>query len=480
MSVFTVPNIFVANTKIKSASVNANFAAIATTLNTNLLPAVGNTNALVTTDSGGNLRSVLPLGTEGQTLVVDPTATATGGLIFATPTAGISASQLDNVGLAVSASGGALTIALKQSDGVTDPTSGTGAAIIALRSPTASVGGYNSRQVITPLSMTLSLGTTLGMVANQNNSLWVYAIDTDGAGTMALGVSTLRVDDGQVQTVYPESSPVTISIASPAVFTMGTPPFSDNDGVELTTTGSLPSGLFGQQPYYVCNLSGSTFNLAIGAGGSPINTTGSQSGIQTIHVNNCQLVSNAMYSAAAVRLLGRAVFNLATPGTWTTPGIVEMYPMLTPTEVPSSYYSAANTGQTISATPTLISCQALISDTHGLVDELGQYIAPCSGSLTLTTFFTTDGAPASPVNAGDFIFVNYYNNGVAQGGVCGYTVPTNSFSQQIQYITGSIDLHVNKLDVITSRIFSSTPAAGQYSVSGANTTNSFVLNPTFL
>ena len=73
----------------------------------------------------------------------------------------------------------------------------------------------------------------------------------------------------------------TISIASPCVVS-----FSGNllDGTALTlqTTGALPTGLVIGVTYYVVNSTGGTFNLAATPGGTPINTSGTQSGVQSI------------------------------------------------------------------------------------------------------------------------------------------------------------------------------------------------------
>ena len=50
----------------------------------------------------------------------------------------------------------------------------------------------------------------------------------------------------------------------------------------LSTTGSLPTGLTAGVTYYVVNSSGLTFQLALTAGGSPITTSGTQSGTHTV------------------------------------------------------------------------------------------------------------------------------------------------------------------------------------------------------
>lgn len=366
MSVFTVPNIFVANTKIKSASVNANFAAIASTLNTNLLPAIGNTSALVTTDTGGNLQSVLPLGTEGQTLVVDPTATTTGGLAWSTPSNGTSAGTLYNAGVSNSATAGALTINLKQADGATDPTSGTGAVIVGLRNATQAVGGYNVRTIVEPLSMSLSVGTTLGLTPNQNNNLWIYAIDSDGAGTMQMAVSTVRQDEGTVMNVAPESAAATITIASPGVVTSNNYGLATGDKITFSTTGTLPSPLIAGTVYYVFPIDTNTFN--IGASpviGNYITTTGSQSGVHTFHVAGGNLVSNAPYTNAPIKLIARGIYNLSTSGTWLTAQSLAISPAIQETESIIAYYTNITNTSVIGSPLQNIGYANIVRDTHG-------------------------------------------------------------------------------------------------------------------
>lgn len=83
---------------------------------------------------------------------------------------------------------------------------------------------------------------------------------------------------------------VTLTIASPCVVTS---PASLMDGtpVRLVTTGALPTNLTVGTQYYVVNSTGTTFNLATTVGGTPINTSGSQSGIQSILCNAVNLAS---------------------------------------------------------------------------------------------------------------------------------------------------------------------------------------------
>jgi hypothetical protein len=72
-----------------------------------------------------------------------------------------------------------------------------------------------------------------------------------------------------------------ISIASPCVVSFSGS-LLDGTALTLQTTGALPTGLTIGVTYYVVNSTGGTFNLATTSGGTPITTTGTQSGIQSI------------------------------------------------------------------------------------------------------------------------------------------------------------------------------------------------------
>lgn len=76
---------------------------------------------------------------------------------------------------------------------------------------------------------------------------------------------------------------VTISIASPGVITLPVG-FSIRNGtaLTLTSTGALPTGLTVGNVYFVVNSSGTTFELSATINGTPINTSGTQSGLQYV------------------------------------------------------------------------------------------------------------------------------------------------------------------------------------------------------
>jgi hypothetical protein len=80
------------------------------------------------------------------------------------------------------------------------------------------------------------------------------------------------------------------------VFTLDSHGFSPGTYIELATTGSLPTGLVASGFYYVLaqGLTTNTFQVSLTNGGVPVNTSGSQSGTQSLAVwtpSNADVVS---------------------------------------------------------------------------------------------------------------------------------------------------------------------------------------------
>jgi len=81
--------------------------------------------------------------------------------------------------------------------------------------------------------------------------------------------------------------PFTVTIASPGVLTVA---LRNGTAVYLNTTGALPTGLVVGTIYYVVGSTGTTCNLSLTYGGAAINTSGTQSGIQTISPRGIDIV----------------------------------------------------------------------------------------------------------------------------------------------------------------------------------------------
>lgn len=134
------------------------------------------------------------------------------------------------------------------------------------------------------------------------NTDWV-AVDTTGGAVPTGSISSFAgiaapsgwlVCDGSAYSatayaalfaaIVANKGTVTVTIASPAVFTLTNHGLIAGDTVYLETTGSLPTGLSPDTPYYVlaAGLTTNTFELSATRDGSAINTSGSQSGTHTL------------------------------------------------------------------------------------------------------------------------------------------------------------------------------------------------------
>jgi hypothetical protein len=103
----------------------------------------------------------------------------------------------------------------------------------------------------------------------------------------------------------------TVTIATPAVLTVA---LRNGTAVVLNTTGALPTGLSVGTVYYVVGTTGTTCNLSATFGGAAINTSGSQSGTQTISArgiditqlggaSDCPTVQNTIFVADVSRFV---------------------------------------------------------------------------------------------------------------------------------------------------------------------------------
>lgn len=237
---------------------------------------------------------------------------------------------LVNLGLKTSVSASALTVTLTQKDGSSAPTADN-PTLIDMPTNAATAGTYNIRSLTATLAQTISSGTTLGMVASPTQPMYVYAIDSDGAGTMKLGVATTKYDETQLQSTVAESFSATATNASPCVFTANGHGMSN--GYVVTLTGTPPTGFSTATNYYVVSKAANTFQLSATSGGSAINSSSTGSSI-VIHIGDGHLVSAAVYTGVSIRLIGQVYdASLATPGTWVATSQVQL-PVLSPRYAP--------------------------------------------------------------------------------------------------------------------------------------------------
>ena len=87
---------------------------------------------------------------------------------------------------------------------------------------------------------------------------------------------------GEFTSDYPTGRTCTISIAAPAVITLNSHGFSAGDVIKFETTGGLPTGMSVNSRYFVLSPGLNDFQISDEPGGAAVDTSGSQSGVQTV------------------------------------------------------------------------------------------------------------------------------------------------------------------------------------------------------
>ncbi|MGH6836336.1 MAG: hypothetical protein ACREC9_12490, partial [Methylocella sp.] len=89
----------------------------------------------------------------------------------------------------------------------------------------------------------------------------------------------------------------------------------NGQGVVFYTTGALPTGITAGTGYFVVDQSGSTFQIAATPGGTPINTSGTQSGTQSaggngFPYNRANDVGNLIWTSSGITNTGTTTYAL--------------------------------------------------------------------------------------------------------------------------------------------------------------------------
>lgn len=151
--------------------------------------------------------------------------------------------------------------------------------------------------VIEEIRIALGSGGTGGSFVIIHNGVFLmkglnYSTFTAGGTTIpeATTVDNIRASYLLKDAVFngAATSTFTVTIASPAVFTINNHGLANRDAILLTTTGALPTGLSASPGnaatiYYVINASTNTFSVSTTLNGTAVNTTGTQSGTHTAH-----------------------------------------------------------------------------------------------------------------------------------------------------------------------------------------------------
>lgn len=129
-----------------------------------------------------------------------------------------------------------------------------------------------------------------------------YALKSDGSVVTFKGTSDRLYQMNNTDFSWKPVSKVgtfTVTIASPGVFTKAGHGYAVNDPIVFSTTGALPTGLTAGTVYYVLTVPTSdTFTVSTSAGGSAVNTSGSQSGTHSVTGIYSALSSDAQWKFA--------------------------------------------------------------------------------------------------------------------------------------------------------------------------------------
>ncbi len=118
-----------------------------------------------------------------------------------------------------------------------------------------------------------------------NGKVWLYyKKDAETAWKRILTYDTDNAISKSGVRLMSDTTAVTVTIASPGVFTQSEHGLVSGQRIFLKTTGALPTGLAVDTAYYVIStgLTSSTFRLSATLAGAVINTSGTQSGTHTI------------------------------------------------------------------------------------------------------------------------------------------------------------------------------------------------------
>jgi hypothetical protein len=149
-------------------------------------------------------------------------------------------------------------------------------------------GATTGNQFLTGTNANLSIANNASIIVkyDDTSSKW-RVIGGSGSGSGTGGINYILTPDAEAGTVgwsaYSDTQTFTVTIASPAVFTVGsTTGYYAGQSHVFTTTGALPTGLTAGTTYYISTvINSTTFRVSATLGGADVNTSGTQSGTHT-------------------------------------------------------------------------------------------------------------------------------------------------------------------------------------------------------
>lgn len=123
---------------------------------------------------------------------------------------------------------------------------------------------------------------------------WQYAVENDKRSAVGFE-RELQMWEEKLKDFYDQRAYriVTVTIASPGVFTRKEHGLEDGDRIILSTSASLPTGLSANTWYYVVNSDeDETFQVSSTKDGTAINTSGTQSGTHWFASDKQMVITN--------------------------------------------------------------------------------------------------------------------------------------------------------------------------------------------
>src|SRR6185437_11565385 len=159
---------------------------------------------------------------------------------------------------------------------------------------------------------------------NTNVNSQVYAFRDGASGTvghmwMATPAGWQNVPFGfEIQlTTLNHSSTVTVTVASPAVFTWAAHKMVAGQPVQFSSTGTLPTGISPAFTYYVVAPTTNTFEVSTSPGGSPIAVTGAGTGTLTASAQGNNIFSGNVVTGLTSGASATVATSLLRTGSWT-------------------------------------------------------------------------------------------------------------------------------------------------------------------
>src|SRR3990172_8369620 len=136
-----------------------------------------------------------------------------------------------------------------------------------------------------------------------------------GSDIAAVTTTNIGAANGNFVDITGDKGTVTVTIASPAVFSKTAHGFVLNDTIVLSTTGALPTGLTAGTVYFIISagLTADAFQVSTSQGGAAVNTSGPQSG--THSVNRAISAFDTIQAGAERTLRFNGVLTIVHDGT---------------------------------------------------------------------------------------------------------------------------------------------------------------------